>query len=64
MKTLIQESGVYKLYAEFRNCENPNNLVELRLLSQWDAARNPDELHVKLSLILTPEERKRLKDFL
>ena len=64
MKTVIQENDVYQVIAEIRPCINPDNLVELRFLSKYEGARNPDEFQVKYSLILTPEERKRLKDFL
>ena len=64
MKTVIQENEAYKMFAEIRPCINPDNLVELRFMSKYEGAKNPDELQVKLSLILTPEERQRLKDFL
>ena len=64
MKTAIQENDAYKLFAEIRPCVNPSNLVELRFLSKYEGAKNPDEMQVKFSLVLTPEERQRLKDFL
>ena len=64
MKTVIQENEAYKVFAEIRPCINPDNLVELRFLSKYEGARNADELQVKFSLVLTPEERQRLKDFL
>lgn len=57
MKTLIQENGGCPLYVEIRPAIR-DNLVELRLLEQ---AHNSDELLVKLRLVLTPEQRQRLK---
>ena len=64
MKTVIQENEAYKLFAEIRPCINPDNLVELRFMSKYEGAKNPEELQTKFSLVLTPEERQRLKDFL
>ena len=64
MKTVIQENEVYQTLVEVRPCVNPDNLVELRFLSKYEGARNSDEFQIKYSLILTPEERQRLKDFL
>jgi len=64
MKTVIQENEAYKLFAEIRPCINPDHLVELRFMSKYEGAKNPDELQTKFTLVLTPEERKRLKDFL
>lgn len=64
MKTVIQENEAYKLFAEIRPCINPDNLVELRFMSKYEGAKNPEELQTKFTLVLTPEERQRLKDFL
>ena len=64
MKTVIQENEAYKMFAEIRPCINPDNLVELRFMSKYEGAKNPDELQTKFTLVLTPEERQRLKDFL
>jgi len=64
MKTIIQQTNGYQLIAEIRPCINPSNLVELRFLSKMDNVKNPDECQVKYSLILTPEDRQRLKEFL
>lgn len=64
MKTVVQENEAYKLFAEIRPCINPDNLVELRFMSKYEGAKNPNELQTKFTLVLTPEERKRLKDFL
>lgn len=61
MKTLIQENGGCPLFAEIREAIRPAGLVELRLLEQSNSS---DELLVKLSIILTPEERQRLKEVL
>ena len=58
MKTLIQENGGAPLFAEIRPVLRPSDLVELRLLEQSNYS---EELLVKLSIILTPEERQRLK---
>jgi hypothetical protein len=57
MKTLIQENGGCPLYVEFCPAVR-DNLVEMRLLEQ---AQDSDELLVKLRLVLTPEQRQRLK---
>ena len=64
MKTVIQENEAYKMFAEIRPCINPDNLVELRFMSKYEGAKNPDELQTRFTLVLTPEERQRLKDFL
>lgn len=64
MKTVIQDNEAYKMFAEIRPCINPHNLVELRFMSKYEGAKNPDELQTRFALVLTPEERKRLKDFL
>jgi hypothetical protein len=61
MKTLIQENGGAPLFAEIRPVLRPADLVELRLLEQSNYS---DELLVKLRIVLTPEERKRLKELL
>lgn len=64
MKTVIQENEAYKMFAEIRPCINPDNLVELRFMSKYEGAKNPDELQTRFTIVLTPEERQRLKDFL
>lgn len=61
MRTLIQENGGCPIYADIREAIRPAGLVELRLLEQSSVS---NELLVKLSIILTPEERLRLKDIL
>jgi hypothetical protein len=64
MKTLIQSNGGYTVYAEIREAISPKGLVELRVLTQWDNAKDPEDVQVKFSMMLTPEDRQRLKDFL
>jgi hypothetical protein len=52
------------VYAELREAISPKGLVELRVLTQWDNAKDPEDVQVKFSMMLTPEDRQRLKDFL
>lgn len=63
MKTLILESGTYKVFAEYRECI-PSDRKQLRILSQLTDSKNPDELQVQFEMTLNEEEIKRLKDFL
>lgn len=64
MKTLISDDNGYKTYLEIRPCINPAELVEMRILTQWDNAKDPDAFQVKVSLILTPDARQKLKESL
>lgn len=38
--------------------------VQIRFLTQYDDAKNPDELHVKFEAVLTKEQQQKLKDIL
>lgn len=64
MKKLISNNGGWKTYAEIRECVTPPDLVQLRVLTQWEQGKNPDDLRVVCDIFLNPTERQALKDFL
>lgn len=64
MKTLISDTSGYRVMAELREVQIPENLIQLRFLTQWDHAKNPKGEQVKFEMLLTPEQRERLKNIL
>lgn len=64
MKTLLSDSGDYKVYVEVNSYLRSDGGVELKFTSKWDSAKNPDEEQVRFRTILTAEQRKILKDLL
>lgn len=64
MKALISDTDGYRVIAELREVQNPDNLIQLRFLTQWDHAKSPRGEQVKFELLLTPEQRQRLKSIL
>lgn len=64
MKKLISNNGGFKTFAEIRNCINPDNLVQLRFFTEYEAARHPEEPRILCEMMLTPDERAALKEFL
>ena len=63
MKTLILESGTYKLFAEYKDCI-PDTHKELVISSQLTDSKNPDEFQVQFRVTLNESERETLKNFL
>ena len=56
MKKLIQDTGGFQLYAEFRPIEALNNQQhELKFTTKWADSKNPDEEMVKAQFILNDE---------
>ena len=64
MKNLISENGGYKVYAEVNQFSNSHQDVELKFVTSYDSAKNPEEEQVKFKMILTPEQRRVLKELL
>jgi hypothetical protein len=65
MKTLISNNGGYKLFVEVGDpIKHTDGDVQIRFLTQYEDAKNPDELHVKFAAVLTKEQRQTLKDIL
>ena len=65
MKTLISNNGGYKLIVEVTDpIKHTDGDVQIRFLTQYEDAKNPDELHVKFGAVLTKEQRQTLKDIL
>lgn len=57
MKTLISESGTYKVFVEIRDANASQSVdYQLRLLSTLDSAKDPNGEKVLAELILSPEE--------
>lgn len=64
MKTLISDTEGYRVIAEILEVQRPDNLVQLRFLTQWTDAKDPAGFQKKFELLLTPEQRQRLKEIL
>ena len=64
MKTLISDNGGYQVYAELRDYARSNGNRQLRFITVWDNAKDPEGEQVKFEMILTPEQRKLLKEVL
>jgi len=64
MKNLVIDNGTYKVFAEVNEYLRSNGNVELKFSSLWEDAKNSDEFQTKFRLILTPDQRKILKDLL
>lgn len=64
MKTLISENGAYKVYAEISNYSRSEGNSNLKFFTVWEDAKDPTGEQVKFQMILSPEERQRLKEIL
>ena len=64
MKTLISDTNGYRVYAELRDYDRSNGNRQLRFITVWDNAKDPKGEQVKFEMILTPEQRKLLKELL
>lgn len=64
MKTMISDTNGYRVIAEIREVQNPDNLVQLRFLTQWTDAKDPLALQKRFEMFLTPEQRQTLKEML
>jgi len=64
MKKLVVENDGFRLFAELNDYLRSNGNLELKFSTQWLDAKNPEEFQTKFRLILTPEQRKILKDLL
>ena len=64
MKSLISDNGGYKVYAEVNEYLRSNGNVELKFSTVYDHAKDPEHAEAKFKMILTPEQRKALKDLL
>jgi hypothetical protein len=60
MKTMISENGGYQVFAELRECSTPKGLYQLRFLSKWADAKNPNDEQVLTELMLTEESIDKL----
>ena len=59
-KIVISENGNYKVYAELVRPISPGNAPEqLRLYTQWH-----DNTEMRFEMVLTPEQKRRLKEML
>jgi hypothetical protein len=59
-KTLISENGNYRVYAELVKPISVGNVSDhLRFYTQWN-----DNTEMRFELVLTPEQRKQLKEML
>jgi len=63
MKKLIDNSGEIHTYAELKPLENPQHQgwYHFRISTVYDAARNPNDEQVKLSMMLNPEAYQQMK---
>ena len=64
MKTLISKNSAYSVLAEIIQPIAPTDVVQLKFYTQWEDAKNPNELHEKFSMMLAEEDRLRLKAIL
>lgn len=64
MKTLISDTNGYQLYVETRDYLKSNGNKQLRFITVWDDAKDPTGEQVKFEMILTPEQRQKLKEVL
>jgi hypothetical protein len=61
MKTLISESGGFRLYVEINKIDAMSDLVNFKILSSYEDARDPEAERVALSMMLTDAELQLLK---
>lgn len=64
MKKLVLQNGGYKVFAEVNEYLRSNGNVELKFTTQYDDAKNPEALQTRFRLILSPDQRKTLKELL
>lgn len=64
MKTLLSENGGYRVYVELNDFVRSNGSTELKFISTYDSSKNPEYEQTKFAIILTPEQRRILKDIL
>lgn len=64
MKKLISNIAGFKTYAELRPCIHPTNLVQFRLLTEFEQSKDPSEHRVLCEILLTEEERQALREFI
>jgi hypothetical protein len=60
MKTMISENGGYQVFVEVRECLTPSWLSQVRFLSKWADAKNPDDEQVMMEMMLTAAEIDKL----
>ena len=64
MKTLINEVDGYRLYADITSVNEPAGYKFLKITSQWDNAKLPDEEQKKFEMLMSPAALAEFKNFI
>lgn len=64
MKTMLQENGGYKLFAETRVLDVSQGLIQLTFSSSYDGAKNPHAERKIYEFFLNKESVDKLKALL
>ena len=64
MKIELSNVDGYHTYAYLEQAQNPDGYYNLKITSQWETAKNPQEEHTKISLLLSPDAFNNLKTLL
>ena len=55
MKKLISETDGYRVFADLSAVPDPNGYFMLKVSSQWDNAKNPEEEQTRFTALLSPD---------
>jgi hypothetical protein len=59
MKTLISETGGYRVYAALSQISNPAGYYSLKITSQWDTAQSPEQEQTRYETLLSAQSLKQ-----
>ena len=61
MKTELLNNDGFRIFAYLEPANDPDGYQMLKITTQWDNARNPEDEQVKLNLILSPDALNNLR---
>ena len=64
MKTLINEVDGYRLYADITSINEPADYKFLKITSQWDNAKAPNQEQKKFEMLMSPAALAAFKNFI
>lgn len=61
MKIQLSNVDGYHTYAYFESVNHPEGYYNLRITSQWETAKNPNEEQIRYNMLLSPDALNNLR---